>query len=177
MCDKCNDTGYIYFGDETFTGQEQIACDCKCCKNIELEDNKMLVQDMTVINGQIRNKADYKNIKDTKDIKLNNTPDSEFDADELALGIKTEMEHTDNKEEATSIAKDHLQEDKFYYTKLVKMEAKDALKIAEVYKGITIWENDDKSFIAMIGAKTGFYHTDTLQRMKDEIDKLISSKL
>lgn len=83
----------------------------------------MLVQDMTVINGMLRNKVDYKNIK-TKDIKLNETPDSKFDAEELALGIKTEMEHTDNKEEATSIAKDHLLEPgmSHYYTNLLKME-------------------------------------------------------
>ena len=40
MCDKCNDTGYIYFGDETFTGQEQITCDCKCCKNKKSGDKK-----------------------------------------------------------------------------------------------------------------------------------------
>jgi hypothetical protein len=40
MCDKCNDTGYIYFGDETFTGQEQIKCECK---NTKLEDNKNVV--------------------------------------------------------------------------------------------------------------------------------------
>ena len=67
--------------------------------------------------------------RDTADIKLNETPDSEFDAKELALGIKTEMEHTDNLQEATSIAKDHLQELPDYYSKLVKMEAKDAERI------------------------------------------------
>jgi len=63
-------------------------------------------------------------VVDTKDIKLNETPDSEFDAKELALGIKTEMEHTDSREEATSIAKDHLQEPgmSHYYTNLLKME-------------------------------------------------------
>lgn len=58
----------------------------------------------------------------TKDIKINEAPDSEFDAKELALGIKTEMEHTDNKEEATSIARDHLLEIPDYYTRLLKME-------------------------------------------------------
>ena len=62
--------------------------------------------------------------KDTKDIgKHNDRPDSDFDADELELGIKIEMEHTDNKEEAKDIAKDHLSEIKDYYTRLKKMEA------------------------------------------------------
>jgi hypothetical protein len=37
MCDKCNDTGYIYYGSDTFTGQEQIVCECK---NTKIEDNK-----------------------------------------------------------------------------------------------------------------------------------------
>ena len=75
----------------------------------------MLFQDMDVKNGRVI----------TKDIgKHNDSPDSDFDADELALGIKTEMEHTDNEEEAKSIAKDHLKEDPSYYTHLKEMEDK-----------------------------------------------------
>jgi hypothetical protein len=43
MCDKCNDTGYIYFGDETFTGQEQVKCICKCCENQKSGDKKNVI--------------------------------------------------------------------------------------------------------------------------------------
>lgn len=50
----------------------------------------------------------------------NEMPDSEFDASELAAGIKEEMEHTNNLDYAKRIAKDHLMEDKKYYTKLFK---------------------------------------------------------
>jgi hypothetical protein len=57
--------------------------------------------------------------------KHNNVPDSDFDSEELKKGIKIEMEHTDNKEFAKCIAKDHLSEIKDYYTRLIKME-KDA---------------------------------------------------
>ena len=49
-------------------------------------------------------------------------PDSDFDANALAQGIKVEMEHTDNKKVAKEISKDHLMEDPHYYTKLAKME-------------------------------------------------------
>lgn len=55
--------------------------------------------------------------------KHNNTPDDQFDADELAKGIKVEMEHTDDEAMAKAIAKDHLSEIPDYYTRLLKMEA------------------------------------------------------
>jgi len=40
-------------------------------------------------------------------------------------GIKVEMEHTDNKQMAKEIARDHISEDPKYYDKLSKMETKD----------------------------------------------------
>jgi hypothetical protein len=49
-------------------------------------------------------------------------PDSDFNKKELNMGIKVEMEHTDNKIIAKLIAKDHLKEVKDYYTRLKKME-------------------------------------------------------
>lgn len=42
--------------------------------------------------------------------------------DQLKIGVKVEKEHTQDKEEAEEIAKDHLIEDPDYYTKLGKME-------------------------------------------------------
>lgn len=49
-------------------------------------------------------------------------PDSDFDTKELNMGIEIEGEHTDDKEEAKKIAKDHLVEFSDYYTRLKKME-------------------------------------------------------
>jgi hypothetical protein len=46
--------------------------------------------------------------------------ENEVDAHELALGIKSEMEHTDDKKVAEQIALDHLAEDPHYYSKLKK---------------------------------------------------------
>ena len=54
--------------------------------------------------------------------KHNNTPDSDFDPEQLRLGIKVEQEHTDDLEVAKNIAKDHLVEIKNYYTLLLRME-------------------------------------------------------
>jgi len=47
-------------------------------------------------------------------------PDGNYDPEELASGLKEEMEHTDNPAIAAKIAKDHLDEDKEYYQKLKK---------------------------------------------------------
>lgn len=51
-----------------------------------------------------------------------NTPDDKFDKHQLQLGIKIEMEHTDDPLMAKEIAKDHLFEIKDYYSRLIKME-------------------------------------------------------
>jgi len=53
--------------------------------------------------------------------KHNDVPDSAFDQKELAMGIKSEMEHTNDAMLAKKIAKDHLAgEDPHYYSKLLK---------------------------------------------------------
>jgi hypothetical protein len=51
--------------------------------------------------------------------RAKHAPDSDFDAKELALGIKTEREHTDDDDVAREIAKDHLKEDPHYYSKVL----------------------------------------------------------
>jgi len=54
--------------------------------------------------------------------------DSEFDPKQLKIGIEHEMEHTDDKDKAKEIAKDHLIEDPEYYTHLKEMEKKSPTK-------------------------------------------------
>ncbi len=56
--------------------------------------------------------------------KHNNISDDKFDADELAKGVEVEQEHTDDKDVAKNVAKDHLSEDPRYYTHLLAMERK-----------------------------------------------------
>ena len=43
---------------------------------------------------------------------------------QVEMGLKVEMEHTDDTDEAKKIAMDHLTEDPKYYTKLARMEKK-----------------------------------------------------
>lgn len=47
-----------------------------------------------------------------------------YDPKTLKKGIKVESEHTPNKKLKITIAKNHLDEDPKYYTKLQKMEKK-----------------------------------------------------
>jgi len=54
--------------------------------------------------------------------KGDNRPDSDFDAEQLAEGLKHEMEHTKDRAVAKEIAKDHLAESPKYYEGLEKME-------------------------------------------------------
>lgn len=64
-------------------------------------------------------------IKEREELKggrADNRSDSDFDAEQLEIGIKHEMEHTKNRKIAKEIAKDHLSEDPNYYKKLKKIE-------------------------------------------------------
>jgi GNAT superfamily N-acetyltransferase/predicted ABC-type ATPase len=58
---------------------------------------------------------------------------SKFDPEQLAAGIKVEMEHTSDPRIALEICIDHLTEDSHYYTKLAKIDkgAKEALQYVE----------------------------------------------
>lgn len=51
-----------------------------------------------------------------------NRPDSDFDEEQLKIGIEHEREHTENDDIAKEIAKDHLSEDPNYYRKIEKIE-------------------------------------------------------
>lgn len=75
--------------------------------------------------------------------KGDNAPDSKFDAEELKKGIKHEMEHTDDKEVATEIAKDHLSEDPQYYTKLEAMEDDEDEDTIAITVDLDIPDEDD----------------------------------
>jgi hypothetical protein len=54
----------------------------------------------------------------------NGKPDSDFPISQLRMGRKVEKEHTNSEAMANDIAKDHLVEDKAYYTHLKAMEDK-----------------------------------------------------
>jgi 8-oxo-dGTP pyrophosphatase MutT (NUDIX family) len=56
--------------------------------------------------------------------KADGMPDSKFPQDQLRMGRKIEKEHTKDPAKANEVAKDHLTEDKKYYTHLKEMEDK-----------------------------------------------------
>ena len=60
--------------------------------------------------------------------KHQDTPDSEFDPEQLKMGIEVEKEHTDCPYLAKEIAKDHLAEIPDYYSRLKKMEEEGGVK-------------------------------------------------
>ena len=60
----------------------------------------------------------------TGEAKKKGFAEKDADRNELALGIKAEMEHTKNKAISKRIALDHLAELPDYYTRLMKMEKK-----------------------------------------------------
>lgn len=63
-------------------------------------------------------------ITDAIELKKSDAPDDQFDAEQLAMGIKVEQEHTDDLEIAKAIAKAHLSEKNSskYYSYLVLLE-------------------------------------------------------
>lgn len=75
--------------------------------------------------------------------KHNDVPDSEFDANELAMGIEVEKEHTDDEAIAKEIAKDHLSELPTYYSLLKAMEEKGKKEFGEESEGCPCCEEAD----------------------------------
>ena len=61
-----------------------------------------------------------KNKQNLQGGKADTAQAEDFDSDELAKGIETEMEHTNDENIAREIAMDHLTEDSKYYTKLLR---------------------------------------------------------
>lgn len=97
-------------------------------KKLDIEPNKLEEEIYTLLQNLVKGKNNSIVLKHT------DVSDSEYDEDELEMGIKVELEHTDDKDIAKEIAKDHLSEFPDYYTRLKKME-----KEAEEY-----WKNKKK---------------------------------
>ena len=66
---------------------------------------------------------------------------------QFKLGMKTEMEHTDNKKQAKEIAMDHLAENPKYYTKLKKAKLEEAIgkSLATAALGLGLMANPSVS--------------------------------
>lgn len=96
----------------------------------DIENSKDTARDMGVGHGTVSVSEEHKplvGIPSNSEVlpigKHNGVPDDQFDSKELSMGIEVEMEHTDNKDLAKAIAKDHLSEFKDYYTRLKTVES------------------------------------------------------
>ncbi len=105
LYDAYGDKAYDYLDRAAFKKQEKYFKDIK---------------EGEILKG---GKADDKNLEDLA--KKHRIPLTDIKK-QLSKGIKTEMEHTDNKSKAMEIAMDHLYEDPKYYDKLKKIETKEA---------------------------------------------------
>lgn len=103
------------------SGQEDIPEDQKPPKNV-VKKYENSSTDTDNINDDNTDTDDTN--KDEKNIKLKggDTPDDQFDADQLSKGTTVELEHTDDPKIAKQIAKAHLLESPEYYIKLDEME-------------------------------------------------------
>lgn len=111
--------GYYYKNDAEDAGS--ISAVVPHHSHLEILDNSQHTEVPNKIKG---GKGDGKNI-------------SKFDPEQIAKGIKVEMEHTDDPSIALEIAIDHLTEDEHYYDKLAKVEssqhAEDGFKLVRQF--------------------------------------------
>lgn len=63
--------------------------------------------------------------------KAKNKPDSDFCPIELEIGTEVEYEHVKDKDASKEIAKDHLEENPHYYTKVLGPAEKEVMEKAE----------------------------------------------
>jgi hypothetical protein len=96
--------------------------------------------------------------------------DSEYPQDQLRMGRKVELEHTNDPAKANEIAKDHLSEDPKYYTHLKEMEDKYVEKTAfqiGLEKKAGMFHRIGKSRIFLVGnrATNMMSESDMLRRL------------
>lgn len=93
---------------------------------------KVFIANLDMMQENNKIKGGLSDKKTLNDIAKKHSNKDNFDSilslikKQLSIGMKVEMEHTNDKNKAREIAMDHLYEDPKYYTKLKKIEAKEA---------------------------------------------------
>lgn len=109
---------------------------------VTIVNGKNLIDDYEIIKGELQEfveifeqypiekaeevKGGLADNKTLKDIAKKHKVKVEHLEGQMKMGMKVEMEHTNDKSKAEEIAKDHLVEDPDYYTKLAEMESEKA---------------------------------------------------
>jgi len=107
---------------------KQIEEDSKILIKDELEVSNLLEELDDVIKGGKADTQTMEGLAKKHGVKLSQLKN------QLEIGLKVEMEHTDDKEKAREIVMDHLFEFSDYYDRLMKMEKKAEKELDESFK-------------------------------------------
>jgi hypothetical protein len=113
-CVRCNATQVVEPGSVTKHCGTLMAADLTQAERSEIENSL----------GKV--KVSFKAKDSMPGGEADKSEKSEFDKKDLEKGKKHEKEHTSDPDKAEEIASDHIKEDKKYYSKLEKVEKKDA---------------------------------------------------
>lgn len=115
-------TSYLMSGNKNTSQFANAYIRFRKSKGIDEKRKTKLLSQISSIREEIN---EYHSKKDFTNEKLKSTNiNNKYNTKQLTLGIKIEMEHTNDKKVAETIAKHHLDEYSNYYTELVKMEKK-----------------------------------------------------
>jgi hypothetical protein len=92
---------------------------------------------------------------------------------QLSMGMKVEMEHTNNRKRAEEIAMDHLSENPNYYTKLKKIETKEQTTASSSgsFEGSVFGGTND----SMVKRKINTIHNSNLDENEEEIKEVVDA--
>jgi hypothetical protein len=107
--------------------------------------------------------------------KGDNLSEDDADKNELAMGLKVEMEHTTSKKIAKEIALDHLSEDPKYYTKLKSIHKENPRTIAKK-KNVKLWEQVKKEAVKKMGGHSARAMQYAVKLYKDRGGKYLGKK-
>lgn len=121
--------------------------DVKITKTGKLKEEVEIMWESSELDNMIQSHANSKNPLVTEDCGCGEDPKNkvpgglgdkltaaDVDADELAMGLTIEREHTDDPEVAMEIALDHLAEDPHYYSKMKESGLEEGVKPKRPYR-------------------------------------------
>ena len=124
-------------------------------------------KNMDYNDGPSTTAMDYAGAMELIAVGTDDRPDSDYDSDELKMGIETEMEHTSDASIASKIAKDQLDEDPRFYSKNKEYETSlRNMALESIYE----MDRTRESLVAMKGTGDPSIDYD-IQKSIDGLDK------
>jgi len=117
-------------------------------ENVEgVEGAEEIMESRKITRKSIRTKLFEEGLSGGK-AELAGTKEEDVDANQLAVGIAVEMEHTDDPEVAKRVALDHLTENEVYYTDLVESGIVDEQEAIDLYNKLIKGESGEEELDA-----------------------------